>query len=112
MEEKSFILKGGGKRGAICYRCKYDRRTAQYKLNQNAKRRGYLLTLEEYNALLEKQNGQCAICKDEAKLVVDHDHGSGKVRGLLCNNCNAGLGMLKDSPDILRAASQYILDEG
>lgn len=60
--------------------------------------------------MLEAQGGCCAICKAPKgnKLCVDHDHRTGKVRGLLCSNCNAGLGMFKDSEDLLQSAKGYL----
>jgi hypothetical protein len=51
-------------------------------------KRKYNMTPEEFEALSVAQGGKCAICSREGKLVVDHDHESGKVRGLLCKNCN------------------------
>ena len=74
----------------------------------------YNLTKEEYKILLEKQNHKCAICSvDEVnaikgKLYVDHCHTTGKVRGLLCHHCNTGIGMLKDSTNILALAISYL----
>jgi hypothetical protein len=78
----------------------------------------YGLTKDEYNKILSQQNGVCAIClKAETciskngnphRLAVDHDHSTGKVRGLLCKNCNTGLGMFFDSADLLRMAENYL----
>lgn len=74
----------------------------------------YSMTTWEYDAILEKQGGCCAICgmKPRTKrLHVDHDHKTMMVRGLLCSNCNSGvLASAKDSPDILRAAADYLED--
>jgi hypothetical protein len=50
--------------------------------------RRYDITQKEYDSLLESQNGCCAICHREVTLTVDHDHITGKIRGLLCNRCN------------------------
>jgi len=51
---------------------------------------------------------QCVICGAEEKLVVDHDHKTGQVRGMLCNHCNRGLGHFRDDPMLLEFAAQYL----
>lgn len=75
-------------------------------------KRLYGITLEDYVEMFDNQNGVCAICKEECKtknsLSVDHDHQTGKVRGLLCNSCNGGLGLFKDNINILRKAIEYL----
>ena len=60
--------------------------------------------------MLSNQSGHCAICinKDKRKLAVDHCHKTGKIRGLLCSNCNQGLGMFKDNLDFLGRARNYL----
>ena len=65
---------------------------------------------QDYETLLLKQGGACAVCGKQAKrhLHVDHDHATGAVRGLLCGDCNAALGHLHDSPEIIRRLLQYI----
>lgn len=71
----------------------------------------YGLTEKDYKILLESQKGLCGICRmipGRKKLSIDHNHGTGKVRGLLCNNCNAGIGFLKDDSSLLKRASNYI----
>ena len=94
------------------------------KRNPHTKRNGRLkadfnITLEEYNALLEKQGGACAICgtketgvqepgKREHSMYVDHDHATGAVRGLLCSRCNFGLGQFRDDPKLLLRAVAYL----
>ena len=72
--------------------------------------RSYGLSMEQYEALLAKQGGVCAICaKPPAEPpVVDHCHGTGKVRGLLCRNCNSGLGLFGDDHGLLAAAIAYL----
>lgn len=73
------------------------------------------MTIEQYDRLMSKQKGKCAICKcefsetDRALIpCVDHDHQTGAVRGLLCFNCNTVLGKVKDSPQILKRAISYL----
>ena len=68
------------------------------------------ITKQEYTAILEKQNGVCAICSNvcSKSLAVDHDHATGVIRGLLCNKCNRGIGYLQDSPEILQKALNYL----
>lgn len=64
-----------------------------------------------YDYLLDQQNGRCAICgalPGRRRLSVDHDHVTGKVRALLCGNCNRGLGYFQDSPEILAKAIEYL----
>lgn len=73
----------------------------------------YGMTVEDYNNLLNSQNEVCAICSQPCKtkkgLAVDHNHITGKVRGLLCANCNGAIGMLQEDPDIIEKAKQYII---
>lgn len=75
----------------------------------------YGLTPESYGAMVTTQNGGCAICgatspgrKGSGRLLIDHCHDTGVVRGLLCHPCNAILGYAKDSADRLRAAADYL----
>lgn len=83
----------------------------------------YGLTREQLMDMLEKQNHRCRICgvhADDAPtvgahrswigLVVDHCHTTGRVRGLLCQHCNLGLGKFRDDPTIVRAALDYLTD--
>ena len=68
---------------------------------------------ETYIEMLDKQNSRCAICgrhQEELpkRMAVDHNHDTGKVRGLLCGNCNTGIGNLRDSIDMLRKAIDYL----
>jgi hypothetical protein len=66
------------------------------------------MTAAEADHLLAKQEGLCAICQVAPAQHVDHDHSDGRVRALLCFNCNGGLGQFKDDPDVLRAAADYV----
>jgi hypothetical protein len=89
--------------------------------NKNKKRTKHLLNRyglspEDYQNLLDKQKGRCAICstddpgRGEVFFLVDHCHLTKKVRGLLCDNCNKGLGHFKDSFSILTKAIKYLND--
>ena len=73
-------------------------------------RRKYGLTQNLFEGLVSAQLGHCAICgaNEDLKLHVDHDHNTKKVRGLLCGKCNKAIGLLNDSPDLLRAAADYL----
>jgi Recombination endonuclease VII len=77
---------------------------------RDRKRAGrYRLSLEDYRDMLERQGKVCGICKTPGKpLCVDHCHATDKVRGLLCRDCNLGLGNYKDNPVFTRAATAYL----
>ncbi len=69
----------------------------------------YRISVADYDALLQRQNGVCAICKRAGRaLCVDHCHACGKVRGLLCGKCNSVLGFCDDSPVHLLVAAAYL----
>jgi hypothetical protein len=74
------------------------------------------ITRNDYERMMEQQQGRCAICgsKESKKgktdaFQVDHNHYSGNVRGLLCFECNIGLGKFKDSPEMLKRAAEYLV---
>lgn len=78
----------------------------------NYLRREYGLSPADYDQLLIEHSGRCAICETAAtKLVVDHDHAAGHLRGLLCSNCNVGLGHFKDDPARLTTAIRYLEED-
>lgn len=68
----------------------------------------YRITMEEYDGMYERVEGKCEICGKKAELNVDHCHDSGIVRGLLCMNCNHGLGKFFDSISNLENAIKYL----
>jgi hypothetical protein len=68
---------------------------------------------DTYSQLFQEQQGLCAICGSPENgryvhLSMDHCHDTGRIRGLLCNNCNRGIGLLKDNPELLRKAASYV----
>lgn len=77
-------------------------------LNYRTKNLPHGLSLYQLKSLLATQCGKCLICKASAALVIDHCHATGKVRGLLCNSCNLGLGFFRDSIDSLTSAIEYL----
>jgi hypothetical protein len=95
-----------------------DKKRAAGKLIKNVEMRrnwGYKkdfgITIDEYEIMYIKQNGICLICRQKEnskRLSVDHCHTTGIVRGLLCGNCNRGLGLFKDNEDSLFRALEYI----
>jgi len=81
------------------------------------RQRKFGITHQEYAKLYQSQGGVCAICSQPEtatrlgkvkSLAVDHDHKTGRVRGLLCSDCNTGIGKLKDDPKVLQSAIQYL----
>jgi hypothetical protein len=71
-------------------------------------RRRYGIGADEFDELVRLQGGVCAICGRPDPEHVDHDHETGDVRGILCFNCNGGLGQFRDSIDSLHAAAAYV----
>lgn len=87
------------------------------KEKARALRESFKLELHQYRQMLADQNGVCAICKQPENhkrngkikaLAVDHCHDTGIIRGLLCSDCNTAIGKLKDSPDVIRSALNYL----
>ncbi|MCC5475101.1 endonuclease VII domain-containing protein [Streptomyces sp. JA03] len=68
----------------------------------------YNLTEAERDAMIASQRGLCAICPDAPPVHVDHCHKTGRVRGVLCFNCNSAIGKLRDDPDVGRRAVAYL----
>lgn len=112
----------------ICRICKHEKSSDEFHVdNRNASglhrtckscrsehRKARYLRDEEYDALLIAQNNSCAICgihiaELKTNLVVDHDYQTMKVRGLLCNNCNSGIGFFKENQEILAMAIEYLI---
>lgn len=135
LEEFHKLVRCKDGRRPICIACVNEQRTPGYEARQAAapqvaedrerqraragyRKPGYFLrlygiTIEEFHRLYEAQQGCCVICGIHAEesartLSVDHSHVTGEVRGLLCQKCNGGIGLLQDSPEILRRALAYL----
>jgi hypothetical protein len=95
-------------------RSNWTKKSYAYTYTPEQRRRWHLkakygLTLEEYETMRVEQDGKCAICESGTlQLVVDHCHKTGRVRGLLCVSCNASLGLLRDDPEVILRAAQYL----
>ena len=93
--------------GSYCKKCNSDRSVWNYR------RRRFGLTPKQYNEILEKQGGVCAICNRKnnngTTLSVDHDHVTGEIRELLCNNCNVTIGNCEENIDILMKIINYLI---
>lgn len=96
---------------------KQKRLAEDYEGTRSKERRDNLkrmfgMSLEEYDIKLQSQQGVCAICgglcKSGKRLAVDHNHTTGKIRDLLCGNCNGGLGKFMDNPELLIKAADYL----
>jgi hypothetical protein len=94
------------------YRREYRKRPERKAADRDGHlRRKYGITLAQYDEMLERQGDGCAVCRrppSEISLHVDHDHRSGRIRGLLCFRCNNALGDLDDSEDLFYAAGTYV----
>lgn len=107
------IYRGRVVRRARCKSCvKLRRKSSEQIKNTNLKSQ-YGITLDQWNQMFINQNGCCAICaipQMELKRVlsVDHNHKTGKVRGLLCGNCNHALGQTKENIDIIEGLIDYL----
>ena len=90
------------------YRKNNPDKVRQYNLKSN-----YGITIEEYDSILSSQGGLCGICRakpvdSKRSFHVDHNHDTGFIRGILCSDCNTGIGKLKDSVEMLELAIAYL----
>jgi hypothetical protein len=96
-----------------CRVCQSERRREELardpmrNIRQQVRQR-YGLSLDDLAAMKAAQGGVCAICGGPGRLYVDHDHDSGRIRGLLCNRCNLAIGQFGDEPELLRQAARYV----
>lgn len=103
----------------VCLACKREN-AAKYRakhrehINLQNRLGRYCISVKDFESLWDKQGGVCAICGTslkEIKFRIDHNHNTGEVRGLLCVACNTGIGLLKDSPEVLASAERYLLND-
>lgn len=91
----------------------YNQRNKDHRLDMQL-RRSYGITRADYLALCDKNGGRCAICGTQEadrvgrRMHVDHCHATGKVRGILCRDCNIGLGHFRDNQNLLTQAAAYL----
>lgn len=108
----AYRAKPGVMEGKRAYNREWAKKRAEYRRSYRLKL-NFGMSVEEYDAMLLRQDGRCAICGDlpdvlKKPLCVDHDHATNKIRGLLCQRCNTGVGQLQDSVDNLKAAIKYL----
>lgn len=99
------------RRGRNNGRVEYCRPCGRERRRMNGLHERYGLTALEFDALMRAQGGTCAVCKKppgKRRLHVDHEHVTGRIRGLLCFKCNASIGYMHDSPALLQAAVSYL----
>lgn len=107
-----------GRHAYICKSCRSAREKAAHAANPERRRANvirikYGMSLADYDDLLARQGGGCAMCgattnPDGPSLAVDHCHATGAVRGILCGPCNKGIGLLKDDPALLARGVEYL----
>ena len=96
----------------VCLKEHADRYKEEAK--KTRRYRDFGINRNEYDKLYSEQDGLCAICKrpesdiQQNSLCVDHDHDTGRIRGLLCHDCNVGLGRFKDNTESLKMAIEYL----
>ena len=125
---ESFYL-SKGKLSCYCKVCWKERVSKKAPKKTKQQRKHYWLksrfniTYADYEVLYASQGGMCAICGKHIEefattsdlssvACVDHNHTTGEVRGLLCNHCNTGIGLLQENPVILQSAINYLIDRG
>ena len=98
-------------------RNKRDREKGVHQLRRDYSRdyylrKNYKISADQYDKMVIDRNGLCDICSSPCprhnKLSVDHNHNTGKIRGLLCHKCNNGIGLFNDNEELLRKAAEYV----
>lgn len=110
----SEFYKDKTRKDGLTLRCKTCICKSRKKVTRRSDlKKRYNLSTEEYDYISFKQGHTCAICGTKStngrRLSVDHDHSTGAIRGLLCPSCNTGIGQLKDDPDLVIKAYNYLV---
>lgn len=121
-KDKDAFNKNRASRDGLCTYCqscrssyrrtKYENQVGRYR-SENMKKL-YGLSIPDYNAILISQGGKCAICKSTnpngrgSNFHVDHDHSTGKIRALLCVNCNTAIGLFHENTVLMEKAIEYL----
>lgn len=92
---------------ALRYGAEWKARNKQ-RIREYGLMKKFGISTEDFQAMHDQQNGLCAICGEEKKLQVDHCHKTGRVRGLLCGECNKMIGLARDDMTILWQALGYL----
>lgn len=114
---EALLIKVRAGKAKFCSRECYDRYRRLHKQDKylmekrHQLKHKYGLAYDEFESMLLAQRNKCAICFNDFSSTpfVDHCHKSGKVRGLLCNSCNTGIGLFKDDPKLLQKAIEYLV---
>jgi hypothetical protein len=106
--------RGKGKRGRLCnthHRERYPRnRSYVWRQKRKSLFNTYGIGQYEKQQISEQQGGCCAICGRVRPLVVDHNHITGQVRGLLCSQCNSAIGLFSECEESIRRAADYVAE--
>lgn len=120
---EDFVKRSNRKSGRqpYCKKCHNAKMRDKYSSNLMKDydlKRNYGISLNDYDKLFLEQKGKCKICethiseinkRHKKHLCVDHCHETGIIRGLLCDSCNRGIGLLKDDANILKSAYEYLI---
>ena len=122
IEFGNYTYKGQPRKRATCKSCKNEQQSKRYSEAPEVHReylykKKYGISIQEYDELLAAQGGCCKICgtdtpNGQGRFVIDHNHTTGEIRGLLCSTCNTGLGNFFDNPQFLKNAATYLETEG
>lgn len=116
LKYESFYKNKTTKSGLTIYCQSHELERSNKKWNSPSAQNGMLkrvygITLDQYNMMKKVQDGRCFICDEEKKLVIDHNHETGRVRKLLCFGCNMFIGFLEKKKQILLRCMDYIEDD-